>query len=89
MLSAIGSSNSIQMVNALNAFKAAQQAPKAEIMPEVSEGINLTDNNSLLKNQNIEEIRQCAMAVGENNISEDDIKYGLTYGRSVIAEFLA
>ena len=32
--------------------------------------------------------KEAAKAVGEFNISDDDIKYGLLYGRSVIAEFL-
>ena len=36
---------------------------------------------------NVEEIQQYANLMGEN-LSIDDINYGLMYGRSVIAEFL-
>jgi len=42
-----------------------------------------------LKSQNIEEIQKFAQMAGENNLTVDDIKYGLSYGRSVIVEYLA
>ena len=35
-----------------------------------------------------EEIRQFAKNAGEENLSNEDIQYGLTYGRSVIADYL-
>ena len=41
-----------------------------------------------IKNGDVSDIRKCAEFVGEFNISDDDIKYGLMYGRSVIAEYL-
>ena len=43
---------------------------------------------SLLERVDVTDIRKCAEYVGEFNISDDDIKYGLMYGRSVIAEYL-
>ncbi len=41
----------------------------------------------LLERVDVADIRKNAEYVGEFNISDDDIKYGLMYGRSVIAEF--
>lgn len=89
MVNAIGTQNinPIQMFNAVNAFKASDQIQKQEIIPEVSDGIDINDN-SILKNQDTEEIRQFAKIVGEENLSNDDIQYGLTYGRSVIADYI-
>ena len=59
--------------------------------PQISEGIDINDD-SILKSQNIDEIKKYAKMVqgaGENDLSEEDIKYGLSYGRSVIVEYLA
>jgi hypothetical protein len=36
----------------------------------------------------VADIRKFAEYVGEYDISDEDIKYGLMYGRSVIAEYL-
>ena len=95
MLSSIGGNSSLQSLYALNAFKAdSSSAPKnvgasnqAEI--HTSNGINLTDDNKLLNEIDITEIKNCAQKVGEMDLSEEDIKYGLTYGRSVIADYVA
>jgi hypothetical protein len=92
MISAIGGNNSLQMVNALNAFKADSTVNKdgnnfANI--DTSNGINLADNNDLLGKIDVNELRNCAQKVGEMDLTDDDIKYGLTYGRSVIADYLA
>ncbi len=82
--------SAIQLLNASNAFKNASRPitpePKAE--PQVSEGIEINDNN-ILKSQNVDEIKKFAEMAGENNLSEEDIKYGLSYGRSVIVEYMA
>lgn len=89
MINSIGNStvNPIQMFNAVNAFKASEKAEQNSNINEPSDGINLTDN-SILKNQNVDEIKNVAKIVGENNLSNDDIQYGLTYGRSVIADYM-
>lgn len=89
MVSSIGTSNinSIQMFSAMNAFKTAQVQPQ-ETVQEISEGIDINET-SILKNQNLDEIKQFAKSAGEENISDDDIKYGITYGRSVIADYIA
>jgi len=87
MVNAISNNiNPIQMLNALSAFKAADQVQDTSKIPETSDGIDINDNN-ILKNQNTDEIRQFAQIAGEDNLSNEDIQYGLTYGRSVIADY--
>lgn len=88
MVNAISTSNinPVQMLNAFNAFKASENVQDNK-MPETSDGIDINDNN-ILKNQNTDEIRQFAKIVGEENLTNEDIQYGLTYGRSVIADYV-
>ncbi len=78
--------NPVQLLNAVNAFKASNNPQKQEI-PEISDGLEINDSN-ILKNQDTEEIKQFAKIAGEDNLSTEDIQYGLTYGRSVIADYL-
>ncbi len=91
MVSSISRNSSLQMISALNAFKseAVVNNKPAQTDLNTSSGINLSDNDSLLKDINMTEIRDCASKVGETNLTDDDIKYGLTYGRSVIADYIA
>lgn len=88
MVNAIGTSNinPIQMFNAVNAFKGAESINESKV-PETSEGIDINDD-SLLKTQDTEDIRKFAKIVGEDNLSDEDIRYGITYGRSVIADYM-
>ena len=81
--------NSVQQFSALNAFKSSKKLaqPKKE-NEEVSQGVNTTSAPSLLERVDVNDIRECAKTVGEYDITDDDIKYGLIYGRSVIAEWL-
>lgn len=80
--------SAIQMFSAANAFKSSMSNPiKPQQQPEIEQGTEIKDTD-LLKNQNVDEIKKYAELAGEN-ISEDDIKYGLSYGRSVIAEYFA
>lgn len=83
-------SNSVQQFSALSAFKSNQNLPKKEDSEQidVSRGTETTSAKTLLDRIDVNELRECAKTVGEFNISDDDIKYGLLYGRSVIAEFL-
>lgn len=81
--------NPIQMFSALNAFKSSSQTKEAQAAPDISDGIGVNDSNDLLKNQDLGEIKQFAQIAGESNLSDDDIQYGITYGRSVIADYLA
>lgn len=78
--------NPVQMLNATNAFKASEQIKENKV-PEISDGIDINDS-SILKDQNTNEIKQFAKIAGEENLSDDDIQYGLTYGRSVIADYV-
>ena len=89
MLNPIGTSNinPIQMFNAINAFKSSEKDLEPNTPEEISDGLEINDNN-ILKNQDLNEIKQVAKIVGEENLSNDDIQYGLTYGRSVIADYM-
>lgn len=88
MVNAIGSSgiNPVQMFNAVNAFKATETKADNKIL-EPSDGIDINDN-SVLQEQNVDEIKQFAKNAGEENLTNDDIRYGMTYGRSVIADYM-
>ena len=89
MVSPIGSNiNAIQMFTAANAFKSTMSNPITQSRePVTSDGIELNDDG-LLRGQDLAEIKKYAKMIDEI-ISDDDIKYGLSYGRSVIAEYLA
>lgn len=88
MVNAIGTSgvNSIQMFNAVNAFKSSGQIQEDK-SPDISDGLEINDSN-ILENQNLDEIKKFAQIAGEENLSNEDIQYGVTYGRSVIADYV-
>ena len=92
MVSQINSNvSAIQLLNAANAFRNTKVTTPIEselLEPVTSNGVDLADDN-ILKSQNVEEIQKFAKMAGENNLTIDDIKYGLSYGRSVIVEYLA
>ena len=95
MLGSVNNSSNvsaIQLLNAAQAFKNVRVSPSVEQHqinePQISEGIDINDD-SILKSQNVDEIKKYAKMAGENDITDDDIKYGLSYGRSVIVEYLA
>lgn len=84
-----GNSNisAIRFFNATNAFKA--QPVKQEVaQKQTEEGTNIREN-SILRNINVDEIKKYANSVGETNLSEEDIKYGLKFGRSVLVNYSA
>ena len=94
MLSSVGQNNNVQRFSAVNALKTGANLlnkPVEEnqefIIDKTSDGTKVAPK-SLLERVDVTDIRKCAEYVGEFNISDDDIKYGLMYGRSVIAEFL-
>ena len=67
--------SAIQLFNATNAFKNNSAITKMQMdEPSTTDGINLNDNNEILKGQNIGEIKKFAQLVGENNLTEEDIK---------------
>lgn len=92
MISSI-QNNNVQRFSAVNALKTSASAikPNESAQDSVAENTGTaikTAPKSLLDRVDIADVRKCAEYVGEFNISDDDIKYGLMYGRSVIAEFL-
>lgn len=91
MVSSISGNSSLQMISALNAFGANKKIEEqSNIMDfDTSNGINLSDNDNLLQNIDTNDVRNFAQKIGEINLTDEDIKYGLTYGRSVIADYIA
>ena len=85
-------SNSVQQFSAINAFRSNKTVKQTEENNENSnqkrDGVNSSANKNILDKIDVNDIRECAKTVGEYNITDDDIKYGLLYGRSVIAEWL-
>ena len=94
MLSSIGQNNNVQRFSAVSALRtSASQLNKSQEKSQDLAIDNTSDgtksaSKSLLERVDVVDIRKCAEYVGEYNISDDDIKYGLMYGRSVIADFL-
>ena len=83
--------NSVQQFSAVNAFRSNKNIKPAESVqekPEAASGVKTTSTPSLLERIDVNDIRKCAASVVEYNITDDDIKYGMLYGRSVIAEWL-
>ncbi len=89
----INNTNSISSINlnsGLRAFEASKKPPQKEVPIEdfKQEDINLIDKKSEKLKVDVKEIQQYANQLGEN-LSIDDINYGLMYGRSVIADYSA
>jgi len=83
--------NSVQQFSAVNAFRNNRNLKPAEELqekPEELAGIKTSSTPSLLDKVDVNEVRKYAGYVGEYDISDEDIKYGMIYGRSVIAEWL-
>ena len=83
--------NSVQQFSAVNAFRSNRNLKPAEEVqekPETTSGVKTSSAPSLLERIDVNDLRKCAESVGEYNISDEDIKYGMLYGRSVIAEWL-
>ncbi|MBR6126548.1 hypothetical protein IKQ21_02585 [bacterium] len=90
-IQAAQSNNSVQQFSALNAFKNNKNVAKPEqeeVQIDSPSGTKTSNAAILLEEIDIDDIRECARSVGEYNLTEDDIKYGMLYGRSVIAEWL-
>ena len=83
--------NAVHQFSALNSFKSNKVLKPAEEVqekPDVASGTKTTSTPSLLDRIDVADVRKYAETVGEFNITDDDIKYGILYGRSVIAEWL-
>lgn len=89
MISSVRQSNNLQNLTSLNI---AKYAPKKDSnASEVVEnlGINVKSDRNMLQKLDLVELKKYAELAGESNITDDDIRYGLIYGRSVIADYLA
>lgn len=88
MVSSIDSGiNAVKLFNAANAFK-SNPVKHQELSEEnfsAQSGVDIREN-SFLNDIDVEEIKEFARQAGEENFSEDDIKYGLKYGRSVLLD---
>lgn len=82
----INSAKSINFINSFNAKNAfsAKETNNEQKMPE-KEDLGLGHvNNSILNRIDIGDVQKYATALGEKNLSEDELKYGLIFGRSVL-----
>lgn len=91
--------NSISKLNlntakrAFDVQKSQENTSNIELQSIKKDDISLIDEQKVQQNArsngiNVEEIQKYANSIGEN-LSIDDINYGLMYGRSVIADFSA
>lgn len=83
----------VRQFSAVNAFRTNSTVKKQtentqEGMAESTSSGTKSAPKGLLDRVDTADIRKCAEYAGEYNITDDDIKYGLMYGRSVIAEWL-
>ena len=88
--------NQIADTQALNrifynyAVKSAQYFQKQT--PEITNDSKEDDikliQNDVFKGIDVDDIKKSAQSIGEE-ITDEDIKYGLTYGRSVLADYSA
>jgi len=87
-------SSSISKLNLNTASRAFENAktelePKEEpVLDFKNEDIALIDEKKIENKINVDEIKKYAQIMGEE-LSIDDINYGLMYGRSVIADYSA
>lgn len=91
MIGAVEGNNNISAIRLFNAASAFNKANpvKPEPQQQSTEAGTEVLENSILKNINVDEIKQYANSVGETNLSEEDIKYGLRFGRSVLIDYSA
>ena len=91
MISSIGQSDNVQRFSAINALRSSANLTKPKEQEEIIEKQQESTPvpKGLLDNIDTNDVRKYAEYVGEYNVTDEDIKYGMIYGRSVIAEFLA
>ena len=91
----INSVSKINLNSANRAFKASMETNETNIEDFKKEDIALLNEQNIQQTMDkqgrqidVEEIQKYANQMGEN-LSIDDINYGLMYGRSVIADYSA
>lgn len=81
--------NNLQNFTSINISKYAEKKDLNQNQEVENLGINTRNDKNVLQNIDLVELRKYAEYAGESNITDDDIRYGLIYGRSVIADYLA
>ncbi len=91
MISSINTNSTGNLQNLTNVNTLKYKSGNDSGMTEGQEniGINTRSSKNLLEKVDLVELRKYAESAGEFNITDDDIRYGLIYGRSVIADYLA
>ena len=94
MVSSINSNiSSLQLLRAQNAFNQAKKSPKeleldVEPIKEEVSNINPSSTVEIMQEKVIDEIRDDLISINES-ITDEDIRYGLTFGRSVLIDYSA
>ena len=78
----------LNLNTATRAFEQAKKAPEEEIDNFKQEDMSLIQNEVAKNTLDVDDVQKYASSIGEN-ITIDDINYGLMYGRSVIADYSA
>ena len=91
MISSINQNSTNALQNLTNPTGLKYKSDKGLEVNEEQEkiGINTKSGKNMLEKIDLVELRKYAGYAGELNITDDDIRYGLIYGRSVIADYLA
>ena len=87
----INSTNSLNFINSFNAKNAFHPKKQQEEIQETDNESSIVNhvNNSILNNINVDEIQQYAEKLGSNKLTENELKYGLMFGRSVLVNIQA
>ncbi len=72
---------------AIKSTQNIQKSTPAEVSEIKKDDIKLAQDD-IFKGIDIDDIKKSAQSIGEE-ITDEDIKYGLTYGRSVLADYSA
>ena len=87
----INSTNSLNFINSFNAKNAFLPKKQQEEIQETDNESSIVNhvNNSILNNINVDEIQQYAEKLGSNKLTDNELKYGLMFGRSVLVNIQA
>lgn len=80
--------NFINSFNAKNAFSAKEKVEETKVEEKEDLGLGHV-NNSILNKIDVADVQKYATSLGEKILSEDELKYGLIFGRSVLMSVLA
>ena len=86
----INSTNNLNYINNFNAKKAFLNNTNDNVKNAEKEDMELKHiNNSILNKIDVSEVQKYATGLGGNNLTEDELKYGLVFGRSVLVNIQA